>query len=643
MQTLSKFNNLLPGLCLMVLLGLNVPFPGQVSPYGPRVDPDNTYTPIRVQLKIDKLPALRQTATLRCEAGTAMDAPGTTIDLNLPDGVQLTGGSAHWSGKLVPGSPVVVSATARFTKLGDSEISCRAHRQIDPGNSWGDMATVYVSIGAKQSQSGFARRGIAVATWAGDGEARPVDSQESPNLPSQEAQPLPPPPPVAPASEGGTSPAVAQAPLGNLTVTGTFKYYNRKHALVGANQFALELLRADNGEWLAWCYTDTQGRFSCGPVTNPGSAGIKVYMFSYVAYTPYGDVLDVTRPSCGTSFSCTYAVTTKKFVLKDGTHSIGTLSIPKGETYERAFWTKDDLDRAYKYIWFKAGVSQTPQETAGPSTILWSYDSTDGTYYNWGGAIHLMGQDPLSHDTAIHEYGHNVMWTKYGGWMPTTYCPSPHYIQGQSHFNCAWVEGWAEYLPMVVNNDPNYDWASGARLNLEKPTWGTANFDAGDDVEGRVAGALWDITDAAKDGTDTYQGDFKDIWDTLFHQTDNNFQEFWTAWKARGHNTANDVMSIYQNTIDYRAGAVPRLNLPANGAVLTTHTPVIGWGSVMSTLYSVEVRSGSTTGTVVVGANVNMTGGKLPSIPSGRYYWRVRAYDGSAWGAWSGWRNFKIN
>ena len=49
-----------------------------------------------------------------------------------------------------------------------------------------------------------------------------------------------------------------------------------------------------------------------------------------------------------------------------------------------------------------------------------------------------------------------------------------------------------------------FRWSSGALLNLETPTWGSSGWDEGDDVEGRVAGALWDIYDDVNDGTDNY-------------------------------------------------------------------------------------------------------------------------------------------
>ena len=232
---------------------------------------------------------------------------------------------------------------------------------------------------------------------------------------------------------------------------------------------------------------------------------------------------------------------------------MGSWFVTDASTNERAYWITHDLIRTWKYIYFETGISQTPPQTAGPATVEWKIDSTDGTYYAYGENIHLKGSDPLSNTVVAHEYGHNIMYTVYGNWMPDTHCPTPHYMQEVSHVNCAWTEGWANFLALAVNNDPVYRWASGSRINLENPTWDTSGWDDGDDVEGRVAGSLWDILDNANDGHDEYSsGGIANIWDVLYRQRDNNFNDYWYAWRSRGHNVLNSVMSVYQNTIDYR-------------------------------------------------------------------------------------------
>ncbi len=132
----------------------------------------------------------------------------------------------------------------------------------------------------------------------------------------------------------------------------------------------------------------------------------------------------------------------------------------------------------------------------GSSTILWYPTSTDGSYYLEGENIHLKGEDYMSADTVIHEFGHNYMWSKKGHFTNT--CPNPHYIQVAYNTQCGYTEGWANFLALAVNENPTKTWSDGSMLNLETPTWGTPNFDNGDACNGRVAGALWDIYDAVQ-------------------------------------------------------------------------------------------------------------------------------------------------
>ncbi len=529
-------------------------------------------TPIQVRVKLDRLPRSGQTALATCSATTAREAGDTSIDLILPSNVQLVSGNLHWYGTLRPSSPTTLSATVSFQGSGNVKVTCKAYHQVDSKNSWGDLDSAYLSIGASRSEAGFGKIGIPYGGHLGDGTGVPSFTPVNPEVfaPSN-ASVVPQPPPVIPSRDrGASSPRTnPQAPAGTLTITGRWAYYDRSGTFVGANQFLVELVQGD-GTHLTWCYTDVNGYYSCGPVTNPGSAGMRTYLRSYISYNPYSDVLQVVYSPCGTGIFCTYPTQTGMYTFGDGTYDIGSWNVIQGNNYEGAYWLKDDLDRAWKFVWFGTGSAQSPQETAGPGTILWSVDSTDGTYYNTGGQIHLRGEDRLAPDVSIHEYGHNVMYNLYQ-WWPITNCPSPHYIQLYSGPNCSWTEGWANYFALAVNGDPVFNWPSGAALNLETPTWGTPNWDNGDGVEGRVAGGLWDIYDGANDGYDQFTDGFANIWDTIFHQTDNNFSEYWSAWKQRGHNQSQAVMSIYQNTIDYRVSGPA--NDDFNNAIVINGTP----------------------------------------------------------------------
>ncbi len=539
----------------------------QVLAQGARPGPgimEDVSTPIQAMLTIDDYPPVGQPATLTCEISSVLDAPNTTAQIELPANSRLVSGDLNWQGDLLAGTPIIFTATVVFDAPGDAAVFCRARRVIDAENSWGDLAELYLSISQKDSKDGFApvapenRYQLGELIESGDGQI--IDEAKEQSAPPSQGQAVEPPPSVDPSAANETHVTSTEITVqGDLTVTGRWGYYDRDDNYIPALEFIIELVRGDNGNHLAWCYTSPDGYYSCGPVTNPGSVGVRTVMYSYIKYNPYDDVLAVVNPDWGTSNNVynTFGTQTGVHVFSDGTHDIGSWVSTNGSTYERAYWIQRDLNDTWRYIWFGTGSSQSPQETAGAGTVEWKIDSTDGTYYSRGGNIHLAGVDPLSNTVVSHEYGHNIMYNVYGNWMPTTYCPNPHYVQLSSHVNCAWTEGWANFLPLAVNNDPVYRWADGSSLNLENPTWGSFTWDEGDDVEGRVAGALWDILDTSNENDDQYSdGGIINIWDTLYHQNDNNFSQYWSAWKSRGHNntSAGPVMSIFQNTIDYRNG-----------------------------------------------------------------------------------------
>ena len=215
----------------------------------------------------------------------------------------------------------------------------------------------------------------------------------------------------------------------------------------------MELVRGDNGGHLTWCFTDLGGTYSCGPVSNPGGVGVRTLLHSWANYNPNPDILAVVNPDWGTTNATgnTFRAQTGVVAFPDGTHDIGAWFVFNDDSYERAYWTHRDLNETWRYILFNGGGG-----VAGPTTVQWKLSSTDGTYYNPGGNVHLMGVDPLSPlgVVAKHEYGHNVMYNIYGNYMPPNPNCTPHTIQAPLSAGCGWTEGWTEFLTSVVNNGP---------------------------------------------------------------------------------------------------------------------------------------------------------------------------------------------
>lgn len=606
---LRRLAHAIPAL-IIVLSALLVP---AVSYAARPVDMGRTalpQTPIVVTLTIDQAPRLGDVATVTCQASTSQPAPGTTLTIKLPASAQTEAGELSWQGDLAVDQPATLSAQVRFTAPGDTTISCRALRPVDGKNSWGDLKAVYLSIAQEQSQFGFAAVAPAEQVHFGDlktpGDGQLLDESEvngTPFDPDRVVPPAPakdPAPPATPydlpaASPGqgpepgkGTAPVtvpvpapaqpqtsppaagVAEVPAGDLTVTGNWAYFDRDDNYVGALEMLVELVRGDNYGHLAWCFTDPSGNYACGPVTNPGGVGVRTLLHSWTNYNPNGDVLAVVNPDWGTSnaIANTFRTQTGVSVFPDGTHNIGSWFVLNGDNYERAYWVQREVNDTWRFTYFN-GLGGTA--TSGPSTTQWKIDSTDGTYYVPGGNVHLAGVDPLGKSVAMHEYSHNVMYNIYGNYMPPNPSCNPHSIPGATSQGCAWTEGFAEFIPSVVSNDPTFYWPSGASLDLEYPTWGSFGWGNGDTVEGRVAGALWDMYDNHDDGDDIYSdGGFVNFWDTFYYANNDVMSQFWNSWRSRGHDNSSGgpIMDLYQNTINYRSG--PANDDFQNAAVVTT-------------------------------------------------------------------------
>ncbi|HSH00902.1 MAG TPA: hypothetical protein VLL52_00195 [Anaerolineae bacterium] len=549
---------------------------------------NDSNSPLRARVALDTLPTQGDTANIHCAVKSFIHATNVTAQIELPADTKLISGSLDWHGTISANQEIQFSAQVQFDRTDDTTIHCRTHQQLDEQNSFGDLATIYISIGADQSRIGFKPIPIAEQIQlaglqeAGDGQPVPQSAtawqwnyanRQTPPPPSLEAQP-----------ENQIKPLTTNRAMGDLTITGSWHYFDRDDNYRVIREQLVEIVRGDNGDHLKWCYTNVNGDFSCGPFTNPGSAGVRAIIHTYTIYNPNDDKLIVKNPDySGVDPSNSFRVQTGVQSFSDGTHSIGTWHVNNDSSYERAYWTHRDLVDTWRFIVFNGDISGA---TPGPSTVLWKPDSTDGAYYN--GQVHLRGEDPLSDTVVIHEYAHNIMDNVYSSYPSTPNC-NPHTIQGTSSAGCAWSEGWAEFIPSVVNNDPTYRWASGASLNLENPTWETFGWDDGDDVEGRVAGSLWDMYDNANEDDDQYteSDDFAPFWDIFYNQDDANFYWHWQAWLAYGYDnsSAGPLMSMYQSTIDYRLG-------PSNDDFANAHIV----GSLPYTLTNWDTTGATTQG-----------------------------------------------
>lgn len=241
-----------------------------------------------------------------------------------------------------------------------------------------------------------------------------------------------------------------------------------------------------------------------------------------------------------------------QFVGNGATVDYGGLQ-PADNTVMRGLHAFDAANDAW--AWHPGTCWATNHATCRQMNINWSNTSTDGTFYNTGtNDVHLAAADPDSPILVVHEVGHGVMDETYNDAFPSAPNCNPHFIERASSAGCAWTEGWAEWFPASVYNDPFFRWPDGGSLNLETPNASTPGWDDGDTVEGRVAGALIDISDFNNDGFDTYgEGAPGPIWTTFSNHVSGTFAQFWSHRTSDGFNVSDPgaLASIFQNSIDY--------------------------------------------------------------------------------------------
>ncbi|MFG2504726.1 hypothetical protein ACGFOW_04420 [Streptomyces rubiginosohelvolus] len=198
--------------------------------------------------------------------------------------------------------------------------------------------------------------------------------------------------------------------------------------------------------------------------------------------------------------------------------------------------------------------------TCRQGAVNWEPDSTTCCYANLQeDASYIGGATPDTPIVTLHEFGHSLMDDVYDDWWPDNSNCSPHYGHRVSSAGCAWSEGWATYYAGTVIQDPIFRWGDGRVLDYENVTWGTVEpgrvWENGDTVEGRVSGALHDLSDASThESGDKFAEDPRGpLWTTFLDNRSNSFRDFWNQRAAAGHDVGPAALNaLYYNTIDYR-------------------------------------------------------------------------------------------
>ncbi len=259
----------------------------------------------------------------------------------------------------------------------------------------------------------------------------------------------------------------------------------------------------------------------------------------YVRFEPTRRLLSSVGPLAVTDiWANVYSFNTPTQVdAPSGTYDSWNLSWSNADLNHEAWWLFDDMKRAAAWLASKGGDISLVYPHVGWEEGREKTFGCPGSCYipipNWSpSGVFVAHGSVSSPDVVLHELGHAYLHSRVG--TINFYLDAPQYWDCRNHevwqsYNekCAFAEGWGHFLALVANEsliagpDQCFDhrtWqpCTGWHDDLENQTWGVpTGAQHGHAVEGRVAGALYDIEDANIDGADTLGSGFADIWTLL--------------------------------------------------------------------------------------------------------------------------------
>jgi hypothetical protein len=513
-----------------------------------------------VSAALDRAPSVGETATLSVTVGADAVLPSTDVRVELPAGLawaqppagfavtqQLSAlperagtlSVARLTAAMRPGAAASYTGVVRAVRPGPAQIQVRATAK-DGAEVRAGADNVFLTVAPTGVRSRLDQA-------AKDGAAPVAAVPTTQRVPRQAGLV-----PRSAGTEGLPKGRQTNAPC-DTRVTGNWSYSDQNGAWHNSMNFQVQVRDKDaNGtdDTLAVGLTDGAGNYNICFDSNSdageegGTADVYLTFVSEVAQWR------VQRGGGALNFST--GVT--QDVVPGSTTNFGSLTSGDG-TLMRGIHAFDEANDAW--LWIPKPVNgcfDQNDATCRQLRINWAPDSTDGTYYSTGGNdVHLAADDPNAAITVVHEIGHAVMDDVFNDAFPAAPSCNPHSIQGATSTGCAWTEGWAEWFPATVYNDPNFRWPNGAVLNLENASWGNG-WGEGDSTEGRIAGALIDITDVANEPSwDRYGEGSANLWFTFTHHVSNTLAQFWSNRGADGFDVsdAGALADLFQNTVDY--------------------------------------------------------------------------------------------
>ncbi|MFJ8297163.1 hypothetical protein ACIQ9R_14980 [Streptomyces sp. NPDC094447] len=465
-----------------------------------------------------------------------VNAPGeaavTTTQSAVPiDRGQVSTARSHH--QVLSGAPLTLHGTVKAVGTGPAEIRATA---TATGGADAATAARHLTIGTDASTSGIAVKDV--------GDVVPTTMPGTRSSLAWTHKPV-------------ATPGTQTRPdRGQACVTGTWNYVEHTgYTRVSANA-AVEVYDAETGapdELLVSGFTDAEGRYSlCFDNKDAGDRTQDVYVRLSTDNPQFVVRSKVTKQPYR------FATATKRNVKTGGVVDFGAVQ-PSAPELMRGVEAFDTANTGWNFV--PGGCWDARDTTCRKAVVNWEPDSTTCCWYDLQqDAAYIAAATPDTPIVVLHELGHGLMDDVYEDAYPPFPNCSPHSLHRASSAGCAWTEGWPTFFAATALRDYFFRWEDGRILDLENATWGTALpgrvWENGDLVEGRVAGALIDLSDAGRnEAADTCAEDPQGpLWNTFLDHVSGTFHEFWQQRAADGHDVGATALACLQyNTIDYRS------------------------------------------------------------------------------------------
>ena len=514
-----------------------------------------------VSASLSEAPALGEAATLSYTIRSAKERPDAEVTVELPNAmafVELPDGAART--RPVRGRTPTVAATARrgfradqartfsapvrAETAGSVEIVVRVSAPRPDGGVDAAEDRVFLTVGRSGARS---KLGIDASTRsaaeAATGPIAPAPADARPHRPVPD-------PRTVPAAQAR---AADHASLTTVCMTGGWAYIDSEGVQRQSTNFSVRVLDDDTSsadDTLAFGFTNGIGAFNlCYDNTDVDEGGLVDAWLEFVASNSRWRIRNT--PTSNTIWVF------ERGVVQDqaATVNVGNQR-PTDSSLNRVVQAYDAINSFWNWLPSSCWDANDAAAACRQIVVNWTPTSTDGAYYSTtGNDVHLAAIDPDSRHTVIHEAAHAVMDDVYEDNYPSFTNCSPHFIEKYSSPGCAWSEGYAEWVPASVLQDPFYRFAAGGFVPLETPTWGTAGWDNSLGVEGRVAGAMIDLEDIQNEGIwDRHAegGPPRPQWTTFIN---GSAPTYYVHFSIERTNMGFDVgdnarASVFQNTIN---------------------------------------------------------------------------------------------